>query len=141
MRGNAFGAGLVLALAVGLLLPAAGIEARPRDDDPPARPLAGDRELLQRVALDSRIVTDRSRPGPTLWVQDAGLAFSRWMTGWMDRVLPGFNRWLGPWIEPALKALLALLAAVLLIDTARWARERAADARRRRASDRRTSMP
>ncbi len=85
------------------------------------RPLAADRDLLRRSMVEARVATDRSRPGLTLWAQDAGLAFSRWAASWMERVVPGFNRWFAPFVEPALTVLLALLAAVLLVLLARFA--------------------
>lgn len=89
-----------------------------------AQALEGDRELLHQTMVDSRIATGRSRPGLSLWAQDAGLAFSHWMGRWMDRVLPGLNRWLVPLIEPATKFLLALLATLLLVFGVRFVLDR-----------------
>lgn len=83
-----------------------------------------DRDLLRQTMVDARIATDRSRPGITLWARDTGIAFSQWIAGWMERVLPRFARGLAPFFEPVLMVLLALLAAVLLGFLARYALER-----------------
>ncbi len=124
------GAGVLAAL---MLVGVSETEARqPADarEPPAARPpgslvsLEADHELLRQVMVESRVATDRSRPGLTLWAQDAGLAFSRWMAGVVERALPGFNRWLVPFIEPAMRLLLMLLVAVLLIFLTRYAFER-----------------
>ncbi len=125
------------ALAVLLLIPVPETEARqdevrptaaqPTEAQPPAarppeaRPLEADRELLRHTMTGARIVTDRSRPGLAQWASDAGIAFSRWLAGWMERVLPGFTRLWAPFLEPALMVLLALLAALLLAFLVRFA--------------------
>ena len=90
---------------------------------PAALPLEADRELLRQAMLEARIATDRSRPGLTSWARDAGLAFSRWVGGWMESALPGINQWLAPLLEPALTVLLTLLATLLLALAVRFAFE------------------
>ena len=114
-------AAVAVAIATALL-PAAGATSENATPHPAA--LEGDRDQLRQVMLEARIATDRSRPGLTLWARDAGVAFSRWMSGWMERVLPGFARVAMPYVEPALIVILALLATVLLIFLARFALDR-----------------
>ena len=91
---------------------------------PDVLPLEADRELLRRTMAQTRVATGRPTPGLMSWASDAGLAFSRWMAGWMERVLPGFSRRLAPLLEPAMMVLLALLAAALCVFLARYALER-----------------
>lgn len=113
----------LLATAVlAVCLPPLALATAPDDPPPPAQ--TGDREQLRQVMLDARIATDRSKPSLALWARDAGVAFSRWMSEWMERVLPGFARVAMPWVEPAMMILLALLAAILFALLARYAFDR-----------------
>ncbi len=133
------------ALVAFLLIPmpqAEGEGAQP----PEVRSLEADQLLLRQVVSEARITTDRSKPGPTLWLQDAGLAVGRRMAGWMERVLPKFARRAAPFFEPVLLVLLALLAALLLVFLVRLAfehRRRALPAPRRpgAATDRAAPPP
>ncbi len=89
-----------------------------------------DRELLDQVLAESRTATTPPRPGISLYVRDAGVAFSSWLTELLDRFLPGFSRMADWFLAGSWGLLIAVLVVVLVLVgialARRWWRHRPA---------------
>ncbi len=107
-------------------------QGSPAADSAP-RAIEADREQLRQIMVERRIESTSRQPGLSLYMRDAALAFSRWMAGVLELLMPRFSRLLaGSWAEPLLKLLLALLAMLLLaylvpFVVRRWLRRQVAE--------------